>query len=61
MHVSQWNVGGRGVDRRAFQEAQLNRTHDKVHMLISPGQQMQRWVGVLGAGHCIRLDAGKMV
>ena len=51
-----WNVGGRGVDGRAFQDAQLDRIHGKLHTLISPGRQTQRWVDVLGAGHCIKLD-----
>ena len=48
--------GWEGVDGRAFQDAQLARIHGELHMLISPGRLTQRWVGVLGAGHCIKLD-----
>ena len=42
---------------KAFQDAQLDRTHGELHMLISPGQQTQRWVGVLGAGLVSRPDS----
>ena len=51
-------MGGKGVDGRAFQVAKLDRTHGELHTLISPGRRTQRWVGVLGAGHCIKLDTG---